>query len=818
MIKKILSSFLSLVLVFGMSVAAHAYEIPSQDSKGKFFYIFGPQGEVLDGKETDEVNFYVDVPADTTEPVTIKVYDPDTGGEYDAGTVGETEMEFSVSGSSALDKQTFGGEPDYDNKWFQFGPYSVDKGEKVGNKSRFNVKVKSLRGDGINLFALSIRPDSSDSFSDKFTFRLLPKTGSRITFYPEVPAGISKLIVRNFDLDAEGGTSSLYDPATRQTYKVNDSTSGQWTETEIPMTAESTHRLEYRVTTAYQTRGNAGVQFKDDKGNILPIYFRKGPQVVKVKPAPAPVVPQRACNTFYFDARKSSDPAKKNLTYLWNFGDGSTSTEPVVTHTYEKGGQYKVNLEVSNNTGLHCEKSATTQNIDVNTPPTAAFTGPQMACAGTKVSFDASGSKDDEGQLTYNWNFGDGTGAEGAQVSKSYDKGGVYDVVLNVNDNANTSCSVDAARQTIRINSNPVANAGRDTSICLKRSGDKFNVALDGTGSHDPDGDKLSYSWDFGDGSTGEGARIVHEYKEGGSYTAKLSVSDNSGSECSAAVDTVNVNLNKAPVAVAGKDQWTCAGQEVTFDASGSDVQAGTNPTYTWNFGDGETATGQVVKHAYTKGGAYNAVLTIDDGGNTDCSKSVDGFKVFVNGAPSASISSIEAACTGDTVTFDATGSNDPDGNKLKYTWDFGDGTTAEGGSKVSHKYTKGGNYRVTVTVDDGSGASCAIAADSANIKVNAPPVANAGPNLTCCQDDPSAFDGTQSSDPDGDSLSYQWNFGDGSSSTDAKASHAYAQSGAYKVVLSVNDNSGTRCSTSSSGFTAYVNAQPTPVIEIKQK
>ncbi len=827
----------SVLLALMVSVGiGYAYELPRQDAKTKYFYLFGPQGNPLHGKESDEFTLYVDVPQDAADDVVIKVYDADTGGALDAGPYPyNTEMEFSVSGSALLDKKTFGpGSPDAE--LVEFGPFKKEQGKAVGDKYRFTLTAKALSGDDLNLFNVRITPKYAEAFAEKFTFVLLPNRGDKMYFYPEIPAGIQKIIVRNFDLDEDGGVSKLRDPQTGQVFNVNESVSGQWAETEIPVTTEDTRRLEYRVTTTDQDRGHAGLQFKDDKGNILPIYFKRGnapkpkaaPVVQKEEPKPepkkvveAPKAPEKlsACNRFVFDATQSYDDNNDKLTYLWEFGDGATSDQATVTHVYDKGGAYKVTLKVTDNSGLECNTAITTQQVDVNTPPKAAFAGPKISCVGNELVFDASATQDDQpANLSYTWTFGDGTQATGASVKKTFDKGGVYDVTLLVDDNSGTACSRDVIKEVVRVNTPPVADAGKDITLNLKSPQEAYKVAFDGSKSHDADKNSLSYSWDFGDGERGEGARVDHVYKTGGAYQAKLFVNDNTGAGCDTSAASVNINLNKAPVADAGKPQYACQGQTVAFDGSKSFGEEGENLSYSWNFGDGKTASGARVEHTYEKGGNYQVGLVVDDGKNTGVSKSASMTAVTINSRPSAVLSGVEKACVSDALVFDASQSSDPDGDSLKYTWDFGDGTVMEGKSKASYQYRKGGTYRVTVSVDDGKGGECSKSSDAVTVKINTPPQANAGPNLTCCQEQSSAFDGSASTDPDGDTLSYHWEFGDGNTSKDAQTRHAYAKSGFYKVMLSVDDNSGTVCSQSASSFTAQVNAKPVPVIQVKQK
>lgn len=803
-----------------------AYEIPEQNTNIKYFSVFGPEGDPDKGAEKDNTQvLYFDVPASASQDLVLEVYDPDTTGHADSRSSfkWDTATSITVEGSGVLDQVTIPvGDSMYDNDYLKFGPYPKEKGKKVGDVYRFRLIVKGIEGNDQNLFSVRVSPESVVSFADMITFRLASGTGKKKYFYPGVSASTTGLTIKNYDLDPMGGTSVLVDNASNQEYKVNDSDSGQWADTQIALQAQSERKLVYVITRGRQIGANAGLKILDQNGQPLPIYFH-GPEPVKAapppEPAPAPApAPVLACNRFVFDATQSYDPNNDKITYLWDFGDGQTSTEPVVAHQFGAGGTYKVTLTVSDNSGLNCETAVTSQTVDVNTPPVAALEGPERDCTGSAVVFNASATKDDQpANLKYTWSFGDGTYGEGATVKKVYDKGGVYDVVLTVDDQSGSKCATDSISQKIRINGAPVANAGEDVTLYLKNASAPYSVAFDGSASSDPNGDELTYLWQFGDGASADGKKVEHTYAKPGDYTARLTVNDQSGLPCSADSDSVNIKLNKAPIADAGAPQYVCSGNEVTLDASGSSGEEGETLTYAWDLGDGTTAEGVKVTHRYKTGGDYQVMLTVDDGRGTPVSQTVSGVSVRVNSTPIARLEKVGTSCAGDKVKLDASASSDADGDKLKYSWDFGDGTKEEGGSAVTHQYTKGGNYKVVVRVDDGRGSSCSVSTASVRVPVNTPPVADAGPNLVCCQEDQSAFDGSASSDPDGNTLSYNWDFGDGQTGQGAKVTHVYDKSGVYQVRLTVDDNSGTACSAAVSGFTANVNAKPVPMILVKQ-
>jgi PKD repeat protein len=145
-------------------------------------------------------------------------------------------------------------------------------------------------------------------------------------------------------------------------------------------------------------------------------------------------------------------------------------------------------------------------------------------------------------------------------------------------------------------------------------------------------------------------------------------------------------------------------------------------------------------------------------------------------------------------LQFDGSASSDPDGTIVSYSWDFGDGNQGSG-PVVSHGYCAAGDYTVTLTVTDDDGTSdtdTALATVSAPPPPeNQPPAADAGPNVSARTCAPVQFDGTGSSDPDGTIAGYSWDFGDGTSSTGALASHPYCAPGTYTATLTVTDDDG---------------------------
>jgi PKD repeat protein len=251
-----------------------------------------------------------------------------------------------------------------------------------------------------------------------------------------------------------------------------------------------------------------------------------------------------------------------------------------------------------------------------------------------------------------------------------------------------------------------------------------LSVAVDAADASDSDGTLASYAWDFGDGATLTGAEPTasHTYPDSGTYTVRLTVTDDDGATASATrpVTVTAPPPNQAPVAA-----FTAGATDLaaTFDGSGSSDSDGTVASYDWDFGDGGGSTGPdpTVSHAYSAPGTYTVTLTVtdDDRATGAASDSVTVTAPPANTPPTAAFTSTAADLTAD---FDAAGSGDGDGSIAAYVWAFGDGEQGTGATP-SHTYEEAGTYPVTLTVTDDDGATGTTTAD---VTVTAP----AGPGI----------------------------------------------------------------------------------------
>ena len=503
----------------------------------------------------------------------------------------------------------------------------------------------------------------------------------------------------------------------------------------------------------------------------------------------------------HFNGTGSYDPDGEIVNWTWTFGDGYKGYDEEVDHTYSVYGTYLATLTVRDDTG---GINTTGVLITVrNQPPTASMNvSPMTAYTGDTISYDGSNSSDPENQIAnYYWSFGDGTSDTGPTVTHSYIDDGWYTVRLTVVDEDSTSSFVETVIKVL--NRHPVARAEASPSS-VKTFED---MTFTGTSSKDDDGSVLWYRWAFGDGTMGYGETVIHAYADDGDYTVTVTVTDDDGDEASS---TIPVSIeNRGPVAEAGPDQTTRTGIPLRFDGRGSYDMDGSIALYHWDFGDGTTAEGPVLSHAFPTYDTFIVVLTVtDDDGMT----ATGNLTVTVaNVEPVARITGNTKLLSGEETSLDGRSSYDLDGNIVEYRWDPGDDTGIELGPIFEHSYSRVGLYTVTLTVED-DGELTATTTTLVEV-LNRRPVASVDASLTVLPTGEAVeLDGTDSRDPDGSIETYTWIFGDGAVAYGSQINHVYTDDGVYMVVLTVTDNDGGTDSTSI--FIQVENRPPLPAID----
>ncbi|MCK4581620.1 MAG: PKD domain-containing protein, partial [Dehalococcoidia bacterium] len=287
------------------------------------------------------------------------------------------------------------------------------------------------------------------------------------------------------------------------------------------------------------------------------------------------------------------------------------------------------------------------------------------------------------------------------------------------------------------------------------------------------------------------GTTVTHIFHRGGGKVVTLRVLDDDGAP-GFKTRVVSVEFIRPIADFTSTPTEPRVGDVVSFDGSSSSDGDGRVDFYEWDFdSDGiVNVTGMSVNHVFTTGGSQSVTLKVtDNDGVTDyIAKTVS---VRINAPPAADFTySPETPTTADTIAFVST-SSDFDGTIIAWQWEFGDGETSDVQSS-SHKYATAKTYIAKLTVTDNDGATSSA---TKNITVsepaNVPPVANfsftpAGPQVN------QVIQFTNlSTDADGTVTGWDWDFGDGGTSTDKNPTHKYTTVGIYMVALTVTDNNG---------------------------
>ncbi|HHF55501.1 MAG TPA: PKD domain-containing protein, partial [Thermoplasmatales archaeon] len=295
------------------------------------------------------------------------------------------------------------------------------------------------------------------------------------------------------------------------------------------------------------------------------------------------------------------------VNYTWDFGDGNISYGRNVSHTYVCYGVYVVRLTAVDNDGMI---SSISREICVNAIPEAYFTWmPSQPKTLQIVTFDGNNSSDADGNIVawkWDWN-NDGVVDEVTvtpYATHSWNENGNYTVRLTVVDNRN------ATKPCVRVVQieNRLPHASFSFTPPVPQPGEIIHFV---SNCFDEDGDIVLYNWSFGDGKYSEEANPVHIYGEEGEYFVTLIIEDNDGGRNET---SLLLKINAPPIAnFTWQPQNPTDLDEITFNASFSHDLDGYIANYTWNFGDGSIAYGEVVQHRYNDDGTYNVTLTVTD-------------------------------------------------------------------------------------------------------------------------------------------------------------------------------------------------------------
>ena len=446
------------------------------------------------------------------------------------------------------------------------------------------------------------------------------------------------------------------------------------------------------------------------------------------------------------------------VSYFYDFGDGTTSTQRNPSHIYSSAGVYNVSFATVARNGC---ADTVTDAITVTEEPTIDFSVANT-CQRQLTSFTATATVTGGGTLSYNWNFGNNTVGSGATPTTTYSLPGDYTVTLTVTTAAGCKSQI---KKQVTISATPLADF-RTSPSCVKQPV-VFSQAI----TFLPGLSEIeSFTWDFGDGSKGLGDTVEHIYNATGTYNVKLTVKAKNGCSESTTLRPVNVsNLPRPGFTAEGR----CADSAIQFvDTS---KVAG---IIFYRFGDGTMGTGAVVSHRYDSAGTYMATQVVQ--ANSGC---IDSFTrpVVAFGNPTAAFTFEQNICAGSEFAF----ANQSKG-ATSYLWRFGDGNSSTL-REPRHTFQAGGYFEVELVAYNSRGCT-----DTLQITVRARPRPQFNIiSFTGCEEDTLQF----SPQPLLNTIPinrYLWDFGDGTPTVEgANVKHAYDTPGVYQLTLAATNDSG---------------------------
>jgi PKD repeat protein len=511
-------------------------------------------------------------------------------------------------------------------------------------------------------------------------------------------------------------------------------------------------------------------------------------------------------------------------SYLWDFGDGNTSTETDPVHDYGQNGAFEVVLTAYGD----CDTVTVTQTVEpeliLQAPEAGLSADNTSGCAPFTVQFTDE-STNSPSQWSWTFEGGDPATSTGQNPVVEYLSPGVFDVTLI----ATNTVGSDTISYTAFI----TVDAGPSAA---------FDFSVNGTTASftNNSSNALSYFWDFGDGSTSTTAAPSHDFATDGEYTVMLIATNDCGPDTATAVVVIvtppaagfsaDVTEGCAPLTVHFANQsssnavswsWTFeggapassteenpvvqylnpgvygvtltvsnaagesteeiagyiqvnSGPEAAFSLSANGLtvdftNASSGATsYFWDFGDGTNSAESDPQHTFPGAGGFDITLVATN----DCGSDTTSIFLELLLPPTAGFSADQTeGCAPMTVQF----TNESSANAISWSWTFEGGIPASSTEENPVvQYLSPGSYGVTLTVTNAAGEDTESA--SAFIVVNTGPAASFDVSVAGAN---AAF-----SNSSANATSYFWHFGDGATSTESDPAHSYAEDGIYEVML----------------------------------
>ncbi len=394
----------------------------------------------------------------------------------------------------------------------------------------------------------------------------------------------------------------------------------------------------------------------------------------------------------------SFNNASQNATsYIWNFGDGNTSTLQNPTHTYLNNGVYTVSMSAIND----CGTNVTQQTVTIALPPVAGFSASNSTiCSGQSVTFQNTPTYN---PTSYLWTFEGGTPATSMEANPTvlFNQSGTYDVTLLVS-NANGSNQA-TLQNFVTVNATPILN--------LQHVNDGLTVYFS---SNVLNGSNIV--WNFGDGQTSTQANPTHVYTAEGTYLVSLTANNS----CGPTSVQQNVQVQLAPNAgFSAVNTVGCSPGTIAFNNASSPSAT----SYLWSFEGGvpSTSTEKNPVVTFNNPGIYDVTLTVFNNVGQGTSTKTDYIQILTMPATgfNTSVSDNIINLTNTAAAIDS----------VRWIISGNGQTYVLTGSNTNFEAPQNGNYSVTQVTYNQCGFSTST---SQTLEINAYPISSFGISGAC--------------------------------------------------------------------------------------
>ena len=435
----------------------------------------------------------------------------------------------------------------------------------------------------------------------------------------------------------------------------------------------------------YTTAGtfNATLQIETSTG----CKSAKFPLAVKVNPQPLSnfSLPAVVClpdgNGQFNDLSAISDGTQSQFTYLWDFGDGQTSTQKNPIHKFFATGPYSVKLIVTSKDG--CIDDSIRSINTIYPQAKADFTVGGEVCIGANSVFTDKSDGKGSAVNQWRWNFADATLATTQNPTHVYAASGTYNVSLFIV--TDKGCNSDTVTYPAVVNALPSAVFTVAAPVCETQQVTFTDGSLPNSGT------LVKWNWAFGDGGTATQQNPVHTYASASAaYNVSLSIESDKGCKSAIVMNPVKVNYLPQPDFITPD---ICLNDPIAKFVDNSTIGDNSQSqfTYAWDFGDGGASAQKDGQHKYAAAASYNVKLTVTskDGCVKDVTKSFT-----VNGTTplaSFSVATPTELCSNKAITISDASSIDIGRIiRVEIYWDYTNDPTIK---TTDASYTTGKSY-----------------------------------------------------------------------------------------------------------------------------